>query len=514
MKRRPLVALAALTFVVIYGCGPRGSSPSQTHIVGDKARSSDGDAWPEAVALVADGRLHCTGTLVQPRLVVTAAHCLANLGSDIRSLRVYRGPGAAGGRLSAQYAVVRGNSHPESKSGNIWGLADIAYLVVAEEIDQPSITVASAPSDLASMLAPGARATLVGYGTFDNQTRQLGKKHEVEATVRFATAQEVFMGDSHGDACEGDSGGPVFAQDEQGRWKFLAVTSRGPTPCGSDFYPGAFSLLAAHLCWLEQDSGFALGAHGQLACHDASGASALAGGKLANLCADPSLPLPTARTRDLLLAVVKEQGQGSAAGGGATCDDLARFASSAKTLKLRHSFVTDLSLLAFFSALEELDIEDNEIRDLGPLHGLKQLRDLRLGWNDIRDFSPVQGVLGRGGRILGQRLQNSTWHLSRDTVFLKQCLTVQSGGELDPGVASAVAAIKKAACLGSQCSCYTASDNLQIAREINLTPATRLSTLQPLSGLANLQYLKLPVAALRDDLTLGTLENLRSVEGR
>src|SRR5450432_1200765 len=40
-------------------------------------------AWPDAVAVLTNGALHCGGILIAPDLVVTAGHCCGSPGSEL-----------------------------------------------------------------------------------------------------------------------------------------------------------------------------------------------------------------------------------------------------------------------------------------------------------------------------------------------------------------------------------------------------------------------------------------------
>ncbi len=510
MSKQPFILVAAWVLAMASGCGPRSQAVSRIDVVGAGAHPTAAGEWQSVVAITQYGHVLCSGTLVAPTLVVTAAHCLA-LGTDpVASLKVYVGSGVEGGRYDGEYRISKAERHPDANQGNIWGSADFAFLVLAAPVDLPTVPLASTSGEFEVLTAVGAGSTIVGFGVADNATRVLGTKRVVEASVKFSTAQEVFIGDSRGDACGGDSGGPVFGRLPDGVWRQFGVTSRGPTPCGSDLYPGAFTIVTPYLCWLESESNVFLRANGERLCATETPPASGTLSTFEELCESQSKAGPAKATWIRLRSIFAEARQLTAP----SCGELATWAHDVKELNLEKALLTDLTPLARFQALESLDIEDNFVADLGPLRELSNLKLLAAGWNEIQDFAPIAAVEARGGRVLGKALQNPGWRPHRDTAFVKACLAAESGAPLDVDIAKTTAAVKKAVCLGAECSCYTAGDNLQKSRDLDLSDAENLKTVEPLQGANNLQYLRFGGRVPPDLATLVGLESLRLVDGR
>jgi secreted trypsin-like serine protease len=169
------------------------------------------DAADAAVVGVLAGAEACTGTLVTPRGVVTAAHCV--LGSDSASV-VLGERLDNGGRLSAQsYA------HPAYDPQTLDN--DVAALV----LDVPVTDVAPArvfTGPIASDFV-GDPIRLVGFGTN-------GAKQQGATTIVAVREQDFFHRANPARVCFGDSGGPAFATFD-GVEQLIGIASGGDPEC-------------------------------------------------------------------------------------------------------------------------------------------------------------------------------------------------------------------------------------------------------------------------------------------
>jgi len=206
---------------------------------------------PAVVALDISGQSLCSGTLISPRLVLTARHCVSRtvtsvvcppggvqvLGDrDPRSITVLVGDEAATAhRVAKGEAVV-------APAGVTLCDADVAVLV----LDAPVKVVRPLPVR-ARGVARGDRVRAVGYGkTGDGAPHgtKLVREHVKVLSVTFA---EFTVGEA---TCQGDSGGPALDEDTG---EIVGVISRGGPSCEGPNVHNVYTRVDAFR-WLVEEA--------------------------------------------------------------------------------------------------------------------------------------------------------------------------------------------------------------------------------------------------------------------
>lgn len=177
---------------------------------------------------------HCTGTLIGKNHVVTAAHCLKSKPYKI-------GFGIKG--KDSSFKVVNYKVHPSYSS---WRQTGDIGVVTFEGTINPSEHV---PVAIAEATA-GLEVIITGYGVTGEPKRDSGTLRTVETTVgqiKESTKEFVSSRDGKG-ACFGDSGGPVYIE-ENGGYKVIGATSRGASCEAGD---GIYTDVGKYKDWLKE----------------------------------------------------------------------------------------------------------------------------------------------------------------------------------------------------------------------------------------------------------------------
>ena len=155
----------------------------------------------------------CTGTLVSPKTVLTAKHCL---GSNIR---VYFGTYANQTGSGTWINTVHKEGHPS---------ADIAMLTLASA--GPTTPIPLNSVDLASKI--GEQIRIAGFGVTSENGQVSGTKRVATASLHSLEGEIMYATNVPSGTCYGDSGGPNF-MTINGTEVLIGVTSFGTEECGA-----------------------------------------------------------------------------------------------------------------------------------------------------------------------------------------------------------------------------------------------------------------------------------------
>lgn len=201
------------------GCNPEHVDDGEIASTAQPIIGGSTAPFDDAVVMLSIG---CTGTLIRPNVVLTAAHCLPS-GS------VSFGP--ALGQFVATRRVIDDFDSRRYNSGLFAG-GDIALLRL--ETDAPADITPLPFNDALTLTEAeheGAEVRTVGYGNTDGiNNTGFGTRRQVTHNILGIESETIVTGTESANTCQGDSGGPTFMLIN-GVEHVIAVTSFGQGGC-------------------------------------------------------------------------------------------------------------------------------------------------------------------------------------------------------------------------------------------------------------------------------------------
>lgn len=233
-----VLAFASILCVAAFGAIVQYGPPVPTLINGIVADMAE---WPASVS-VRSGNAGCTGTVVGPRVLFHAAHCVGNGGTS-----TFRAGGASYSARCEHSPNYRGNS-----------TADWTLCLTSQPVQNVAFENINTDPELVQR---GDELLLTGYGC----TRPGGGGSD--GLYRIGTANVIRLpGGTNNDIvtlggaalCFGDSGGPAFKVQDAVRW-LVGVNSRGNisttsylsathTPQAVSFFTNWMQKTGAEIC--------------------------------------------------------------------------------------------------------------------------------------------------------------------------------------------------------------------------------------------------------------------------
>ena len=220
----------------------------------------------------------CTGTLIDKRLVLTAAHCIAEPGlssvivffaKEMQSATQDRARFALTGTV---HELFQAEIKPNDPNASLANWHDIAMLVLNE--DAPADVKPAKLAAAGTVLKKGGTLTLAGFGITTAVIRKEVKKNgktiiqelegvgdgtlrQVDGMVIANMANnnnEIVLDQKKKGACHGDSGGPAFLKNADGSMLQVGVTSRGLEKLGNCNVQSVYTSTIAHMDWIKTTS--------------------------------------------------------------------------------------------------------------------------------------------------------------------------------------------------------------------------------------------------------------------
>ncbi len=270
----PLLAAFALLGALILSAAATAATPnpkaSGSVIGGHNAKIAEYPSLAFIEGVQATAGYACTGTVVAPRVVLTAGHCVEDIESssivEPSLIAVATGVSNLTKIDKTQVSQVeKVLAYPGFDPTELHG--DAGLLILTEPVDAPPIALATAADS--ALYEPGNQLTVAGWGIDNRNTGHAPNQLQSaqvpieegsrckEGTKRyypfFDPSRQVCALDAptfHITTCHGDSGGPAIATRTDGTPVEVGVTSLGDGSCNPSS-PAVFTRVDQISSWVQ-----------------------------------------------------------------------------------------------------------------------------------------------------------------------------------------------------------------------------------------------------------------------
>jgi secreted trypsin-like serine protease len=267
-----IALLCALVLVTAAGASAHADNPKATGSVigGHNASIAEYPSLAYIEGVQATAGYACTGTVVAPRVILTAGHCVEDIESSsiVEPTEIAVATGVSNltkippANISA---VVQVLAYPNFDPTKLQG--DAGLLILAAPVAAPPIAMATTADT--ALYEAGDELTIAGWGIDDRNTGHAPNQLQaatvpVEEAGRckrgtrrfypfFDPTRQVCALDIPGfkiTTCHGDSGGPAIATRTDGTPVEIGVTSLGDGSCNPSS-PGVFTRVDQISTWVQ-----------------------------------------------------------------------------------------------------------------------------------------------------------------------------------------------------------------------------------------------------------------------